>query len=101
MMPDSNLTLTHCQSRHLTSFATGLIELPPPINFDYVWSQTSFEQNIVIYVAIIAFVCVLRPTLLLQDGWSRFFQKGSCQKNADGGPNNIFSNFSFRIRIPR
>ena len=54
IMSDSNLTHTHCQSNHLTTFAGGFIVLPPAINFNYVWANASFVQNPVIYSTVMA-----------------------------------------------
>ena len=43
---DTSLLYTHCQSNHLTAFAGGLDEfLPAQINFIYIYSNLSFEQN--------------------------------------------------------
>ena len=67
ILSDSNITHTHCQSRHLTTFAGGLIVLPNAINFNYVWSHASFLQNPVIYSTVIALVCMY----LLLGIWSR------------------------------
>ena len=54
---DSNITHTHCQTYHLTTFAGGFIVLPPAINFN-VWSQASFVQSIVITVTVIGFISI-------------------------------------------
>ena len=53
---DSNLTHAHCQTSHLTVFASGFIVLPNAINFNYVWSNASFLQNIVVYCTVITLV---------------------------------------------
>ena len=68
IMSDSNLTYTHCQSNHLTTFAGGFIVLPPAINFNYVWANASFVQNPVIYSTVIALVCFY----ILLGVWSRW-----------------------------
>jgi hypothetical protein len=67
ILSDSNMTHTHCQSYHLTTFAGGLIVLPNAINFNYVWSNASFLQNPVIYSTVIALICMY----LLLGIWSR------------------------------
>lgn len=58
ILSDSNVTHTHCQSNHLTTFAGGLIVLPNAINFNYVWAHASFLQNPVIYSTVIALICM-------------------------------------------
>ena len=59
ILEDSNLTHTHCLTNHLTSFAAGFTGLPTnTINFDYVFSNSSFEKNPVIYATVIA-MCLL------------------------------------------
>ena len=68
IMSDSNITHTHCQSNHLTTFAGGFIVLPPAINFNYVWANASFVQNPVIYSTAIALVCFY----ILLGVWSRW-----------------------------
>jgi hypothetical protein len=45
---------THCLTKHLTSFAGGLVVLPNTINFQYVWSHASFSNNPIIFSCIIA-----------------------------------------------
>ena len=67
ILADTNITHTHCQSSHLTTFAGGLIVLPNAINFNYVWSHASFLQNPVIYSTVIALICLY----ILLGIWSR------------------------------
>ena len=42
ILEDTNITHTHCQSSHLTTFAGGFVVLPNEINFDYVWANADF-----------------------------------------------------------
>ena len=65
---DTNLHQTHCLSNHLTSFAGGLNYLPSTINFQYVFDNTSFSKNPIIYssVILITFVYMLFAI------WSRY-----------------------------
>ena len=51
---DSNLAFTVCETYHLTSFAGGLVVLPPAINFQEVWANISITQNPTIYATVIA-----------------------------------------------
>jgi hypothetical protein len=58
VQPDTNTTHTHCLSSHLTDFAGAdiadtLIVLPDPIDFNYVFSHASFNQNLTIYLTVI------------------------------------------------
>jgi hypothetical protein len=68
ILSDTNTTHTHCQSNHLTTFAGGFIVLPNAINFSYVWSHSSFTQNLVIYCAVIVVVTIY----VLLCVWCRF-----------------------------
>jgi hypothetical protein len=58
ILPDSNLTHSHCISNHLTSFAGGFIVLPNQIDFKQVWANASFLQNPIIYSTVIAIFCL-------------------------------------------
>jgi hypothetical protein len=53
VLSTSNTTYTQCISNHLTEFASGWIVLPNAINFDDVWSNASFTQNMTIYITVI------------------------------------------------
>jgi hypothetical protein len=64
---DTNLKRTHCSAQHLTSFAGGLIVLPPEINFQYVFANASFTRNPFIYTTVIVVACVY----ILLAVWSR------------------------------
>ena len=77
ILSDTNLTHTHCQSNHLTTFAGGLIVLPNAINFDYVWSHaSSFTQNVVVYCTVISLVTLY----VLLGIWARFMDRRDSQK---------------------
>jgi len=49
---------TQCTSTHLTSFAGGLITVPTGINFNDVWANASFLDNITIYMTMIVMALV-------------------------------------------
>lgn len=73
---DSNLTHTHCQSSHLTTFAGGFVVLPNAIDFNNVWANASFLQNPVIYSTVIALVCLY----ILLGVWARWMDVKDEQK---------------------
>jgi hypothetical protein len=50
---DTSLSYTLCTSNHLTTFASGLEIFPSIINFNYVFANSSFEQNKTIYLTVI------------------------------------------------
>ena len=58
ILESSNLTHIKCLSNHLTQFASGLIVVPNEIDFDSVFANASFENNLSIYLTVI-FVCLL------------------------------------------
>jgi hypothetical protein len=76
ILSDTNLTHTHCQSNHLTTFAGGFLVLPPSIDFNYVWANASFLQNPVIYSTVIALICLY----ILMGIWSRWMDMKDEQK---------------------
>ena len=76
VLEDTNLTHTHCISNHLTTFASGFIVLPNAIDFSYVWSNSSFLQNPVIYSTVIALICVY----ILMGIWARWMDKKDDEK---------------------
>jgi len=76
ILSDTNLTHTHCQSNHLTTFAGGFLVLPPSIDFNYVWANASFLQNPVIYSTVIALICLY----ILLGIWSRWMDSKDDQK---------------------
>jgi hypothetical protein len=76
ILSDTNLTHTHCQSNHLTTFAGGFVVLPPSIDFNYVWANASFLQNPVIYSTVLALICLY----ILMGIWSRWMDMKDDQK---------------------
>jgi len=76
ILSDTNLTHTHCQSNHLTTFAGGFIVLPNAINFNDAFAHASFLQNPVIYSTVIALVCLY----LLMAIWTRWMDKKDEEK---------------------
>ena len=60
---------THCRSDHLTTFGNGFHVVDNKVDFDYIFSEASFEDNVTIYVCIIVtLLCFL--FLLI---WSRYY----------------------------
>jgi hypothetical protein len=68
VLSDTNVTHTHCQSNHLTSFAGGFITLPSAIDFNDVFARASFLDNPVIYSTVIALICLY----ILLAIWARY-----------------------------
>ena len=77
ILEDTNLTHTHCISNHLTTFAGGFIVLPNAIDFNYVWSHSSFLQNPVIYSTVIILIS-LYVMLGLWARWMDVKDKKKC-----------------------
>jgi len=76
ILADTNLTHTHCQSNHLTTFAGGFVVLPPSIDFNYVWANASFLQNPVIYSTVLALICLY----IILGIWSRWMDSKDVEK---------------------
>ena len=68
---DTNLKQTHCLTKHLTSFAGGLVILPTVINFQYVFANASFTRNPLIYTTVIIVLCIYVLFAL----WARLMDK--------------------------
>jgi hypothetical protein len=50
---------TQCFSTHLTTFASGFIVLPSPINWNYVFANANFNKNKTIYLTMIYILLVI------------------------------------------
>ena len=50
---DPSFDFTNCFSSHLTVFASGFIVLPSEIDFESVFSNSSFEKNMTVYIMVI------------------------------------------------
>ncbi len=51
--PLTNHYETQCFSTHLTTFASGFVVLPAPINWNYVFANTDFLRNKTVYLTVI------------------------------------------------
>ena len=59
ILADSNVSVAHCVTEHLTSFAGGFIVLPPEINFSQIWANADFLKNPTIYSTVIVITGLL------------------------------------------
>ena len=66
--PDTNHTHTHCKSTHLTDFAGGFLVVPNEINFESVFANSSFDQNMTIYLTVI----IVTSLYILFAVWCRY-----------------------------
>jgi hypothetical protein len=72
----TNHDQTQCFSTHLTTFAGGLVILPSPINWNYVFANADFVQNKTIYLTIIC-VFIIYIVLMI---YARFQDKKDLRK---------------------
>jgi len=72
----TNHNETECYSTHLTTFAGGFLVLPSPINWNYVFANTNFNQNKTIYLTIIS-ISILYLLLII---YSRYKDKKDIEK---------------------
>jgi hypothetical protein len=68
---DTSILYTHCKTNHLTTFAGGWVVLPSAINFDYVFTNASFEKNKTIYLTVI----ILFVIYILFAIWGRYMDR--------------------------
>ncbi|XP_022109894.1 polycystic kidney disease protein 1-like 2 [Acanthaster planci] len=52
--PKTTKDLTQCFSRHLTDFASTWIVPPTPLDFEYIFNNAGFLENLTIYITTIA-----------------------------------------------
>ena len=71
LINDTSIFYTHCKSSHLTTFAGGLDILPPSINFNYVFENSSVQQNKTIYLTVL----ILFTVYILFSIWGRWMDK--------------------------
>ena len=67
---------TQCYSTHLTTFASGFIVLPSPINWNYVFANGDFMRNKTIYLTLIL-VCLIYLLLMI---YSKYKDKKDLEK---------------------
>jgi hypothetical protein len=67
---------TECFSNHLTSFASGFIVLPSPINWNYVFANAGFLKNKTVYLTVII-ISLLYLILMI---YARFKDKKDFEK---------------------
>ena len=68
VLPDTNITATHCVAYHLTEFAGGLVILPPTPDFDKAFANASFDKNPTIYITAM----VITGLYILLFVWCRY-----------------------------
>ena len=71
VLETTNTTHTQCTATHLTQFAGGFITVPSGIDFNDVWANASFLDNITIYMTIIV-MCTLYVVFFI---WARYMDK--------------------------
>jgi len=71
-----NNILTTCNSDHLSSFGTGFFAAPNKIDFDYIFTETDFEDNVTILMFILVTIVAFFTTLI----WSLIKDKEDIEK---------------------
>ena len=66
MWPDDEISNNYlrCDSSHLSSFSPGLFEAPNTIDFNYVFTNAHFDNNLSVYVALLAILVTFVLLLL-------------------------------------
>ncbi|XP_047496061.1 polycystic kidney disease protein 1-like 2 [Penaeus chinensis] len=63
--------ITTCETRHLTPFGSGHFPAPNTVDFEYIFANVGFKDNLTLYmVLIITFVCYVIMMI-----WARFMDK--------------------------
>jgi hypothetical protein len=91
VMSDTNLKFTHCVTTHLTEFAGGWLVAPASINWDYVFSNFSFDKNPTLFSTVIG-IYVLFVLFLI---WGRYMDRQDLKKIGvsplpDNNPSNKY-----------
>lgn len=71
VLDSTNTTHAHCESNHLTQFAGGWLTVPSGIDFNDVWANASFLQNITIYMTVIVITTIYSILLV----WTFYMDK--------------------------
>eukprot|EP00094_Tigriopus_californicus_P011733 TCALIF_11336-PA protein Name:"Similar to lov-1 Location of vulva defective 1 (Caenorhabditis elegans)" AED:0.02 eAED:0.02 QI:96/0.94/0.83/1/0.71/0.80/36/119/3138 len=59
---------TACRSSHLTAFGAGFFVVPQTLDFEFIFAENSFEDNMTIYMAVIVTFTIYIILLI----WSKF-----------------------------
>lgn len=91
VLETTNTSMTQCISNHLTQIAGGFIALPSGINFNDVFANASFLDNITIYMTVIVMVTLYVIFFI----WARYQDQKDKIKNAikilpDNEPDDIY-----------
>ena len=91
VLDTTNTSYTQCISTHLTQFAGGFITVPSGINFNDVFANASFLDNITIYMTII----VMSTLYIVCFIWTRYMDKKDKLKTMikilpDNEPDDIY-----------
>lgn len=71
ILEKSNTTHTQCISTHLTQFAGGFITVPNGIDFNDVFANASFEDNMTIYLTVI----IMTTLYIILFVWTKYMDK--------------------------
>lgn len=83
---NANTAMTHCKCNHLTSFGSGFFVAPNLIDFNYVFANAGFVDNITIYMTVVITLTIYVILLI----WARNADRESIKKlGATPLPDNI------------
>ncbi|KAK7075315.1 hypothetical protein SK128_002079 [Halocaridina rubra] len=72
----SNHLLTTCNTSHLTSFGSGMFVMPNTIDFNYVFANMGFADNLTIYLTLIMSLSIFILLMI----WARMKDKKDTEK---------------------
>ncbi|XP_042202967.1 polycystic kidney disease protein 1-like 2 [Homarus americanus] len=72
----SDHKLTNCETNHLTSFGSGMFVMPNTIDFNYVFANMAFDDNLTIYLTLIISLSLFLILLV----WARINDKKDVTK---------------------
>ena len=60
----ANTSFTTCGCNHLSTFGSGFVVMPNPIDFSYVFANAGFAENLTIYLTLIISFSIYLVTLI-------------------------------------
>jgi polycystin 1L2 len=67
---------TYCRSEHLTAFGSGVFVVANDIDFEYIFAEAGFEDNLTVYIALLVSIIFY----LLLTIWARYVYGSFCNK---------------------
>ena len=75
-MTSSDRIHTYCETNHLTSYGTGFFKAQNTIDFEFIFADFDFADNVTIFVVILVTLIIFLITLI----WAQIKDRKDIQK---------------------